>query len=101
MESITLEKSIFVTPITQLHIVKDDPNDDKFIEAAIEGHAELIVSQDKHLLKIKEYQNIKIVNPDEFLRLIEQQEKSRHRSLGKNNTNEILKNLRDKKDRLI
>ena len=52
-----------------LNLVKDDPKDNMFIEAALEGNAYFIVSQDKHLLKIREFKGIKIVTPDEFISL--------------------------------
>ena len=68
-ESLILEKSILVIPTEKVDVVKD-PEDNKFIEAALEGKVDYIVSQDKHLLVLKEYNDIKIVNPDEFLKLL-------------------------------
>ena len=62
--------SILVQPKIKLNIIKDDPDDNKFIEAALEGNAKYIVSQDKHLLKIKQYKNIKIITPKHFLEKI-------------------------------
>ena len=62
--------STFVPPSQNIQIV-EDPDDNKFIEAAIEGQAQYIISQDKHLLKIKEYQGIKIVSPEEFLKVLD------------------------------
>ncbi len=44
-------------------IVKSDPSDNKIIETAIAGDANLIVTYDKHLLKLKKYQNIGVVHP--------------------------------------
>lgn len=70
-ESLILEKSIIVFPVGHIEIVRDDPDDNKFIEAAVEGKADYIVSQDKHLLNIKEYNGIKIVHPKEFLQIID------------------------------
>lgn len=69
-ESLILEKSSLVFPTEHIDVVKNDPEDNKFIEAAIEGNAQYIVSQDRHLLTIKEYNNIKIFHPDEFLALV-------------------------------
>ncbi|MCH7568056.1 MAG: putative toxin-antitoxin system toxin component, PIN family [Nanoarchaeota archaeon] len=66
--SIIAGKSILVKPETSLDIIKDDPDDNKFLEIALEGKADYIVSQDKHLLKLKEFEGIKILSPDEFLR---------------------------------
>jgi putative PIN family toxin of toxin-antitoxin system len=64
------EKMVIVKP--NLKIKKSvDPDDDKFLEAAIEGKADYIVSRDHHLLDLKEYQKIKIVTPEKFLKIIQ------------------------------
>ena len=63
--------STFTKPIRvsrRIHVVKDDPDDDKFIECAVECGAEFIVSGDKHLLKKKKYKGIDIVNAATFLK---------------------------------
>ena len=65
-----IQISIFVKPKKRIQIVKDDPDDDKFIEAAVEGRAKYIISQDKHLLRIKEFEGIKIMKPEEFLTIL-------------------------------
>ena len=69
-EDIVLEKSILVIPKRKVNVVKDDPDDNKFIEAALEGKADYIVTQDRHLLNIKEFEGIKMVTPKEFLRIL-------------------------------
>ncbi len=46
--------------------VKADPDDDKIIAAALESQAAYIVSEDKHLLDLGEYQGIKIMNREQF-----------------------------------
>ena len=56
-----------VTPTKRVIVVKDDPDDNKIIECAIESNAEYIISYDKHLLKLKEFQGIKIVRPEASL----------------------------------
>lgn len=48
-------------------IIERDPEDDKFIHAAVEAHANYIVSGDHHLLDLKEYGGVKIVTPNDFL----------------------------------
>lgn len=68
--NIIIENSIIVRPMFELHVVKEDPNDNKFIECAVAGKADYIVSQDKHLLKIGEYENIKTIHPKEFLKIL-------------------------------
>ncbi len=51
-----------------VHVVKDDPDDDKFIECAVECGAEFIISGDKHLLEMKKYKGIDIMNAATFLK---------------------------------
>lgn len=46
--------------------ISRDPDDDKFIECAIDGKALYIVSGDEDLLEIKKYGKIKIVTVKEF-----------------------------------
>ncbi len=52
--------------ITLEGAVPADPNDDIIIAAAIEGGASYIVSEDRHLLDLKEYQGIRIMSIKEF-----------------------------------
>jgi putative PIN family toxin of toxin-antitoxin system len=44
-----------------------DPKDDKFIEAALAGGAEAIVSGDEDLLVLDQFEGILILRPSEFL----------------------------------
>jgi putative PIN family toxin of toxin-antitoxin system len=63
-----LQLAILVEPKEQLNIIKDDPDDDKFLEAAAEGAADYLVTQDKkHILPLKEFRKTKIITPEEFL----------------------------------
>ena len=57
-----------INPQRRLFVIKEDPDDDKFIECAVEGDAEYLISRDKHLLKLKKYKKIRIVKPEEFLK---------------------------------
>ena len=61
-----VRNSIIVDPKERINIVKDDPKDNIFIETAVAGNADYIVSQDNHLLKLKEFRGIKIITPQEF-----------------------------------
>ena len=70
LENIIFEKSIIVVPTEKVDIIKDDPDDNKFIEAALEGKADYIVSQDKHLLDVKVFRDVKIATPKEFLEML-------------------------------
>ena len=68
--NLIIENSIIVEPKIKLDIVKDDSDDNKFIEAGITGNVNLIISQDRHLLKLGEYKGIKIVSPERALEFI-------------------------------
>lgn len=61
--------TVFTKNIPQINIVKNDPDDDKFIATALALKARFIITGDKHLLSLKEYRGIKIVEPDKFLRI--------------------------------
>lgn len=58
-----------VTPKQQVEIVKDDPDDNKIVECAIESSSKYIITYDKHLLKIRKYNKIKIIKPEEAIKL--------------------------------
>lgn len=51
----------------EVKVIERDPDDNKFISAAVEGSASHIVSGDKDLLDIGQYQEIKIVTARDFL----------------------------------
>jgi uncharacterized protein len=55
-----------VRPRQRLQVVKDDPEDDKFFEAALEAGAEYIITNDHHLLDIYRYKEIKVARPSDF-----------------------------------
>jgi putative PIN family toxin of toxin-antitoxin system len=54
----------------ELEVVKEDPDDNKIVETAVKGKADYLVSGDNHLLKLKNYENIKIVNSRFLLGII-------------------------------
>jgi len=62
-----------IAEITQiegkLKIIHEDPKDDAIIETAIVGKADYLISGDRHLLKLKEQGNIKILTPAAFVNL--------------------------------
>ena len=55
-------------PTIRIKAVKADPDDDKIIEAAVAGQASHIITQDKHLLALKNHGQIQITTPETFLR---------------------------------
>ena len=62
-----------VTPKTHLTVIKADPDDDKFLECAVEGQASYIVSGNKHLYELKTYKGIQIFTPTQFILILEQE----------------------------
>ena len=48
-----------------------DAKDDKFLACAVEGKAHYLVSSDRDLLEMRYYQNVAIVNPGQFLLVLE------------------------------
>jgi len=59
--------SIFVEPNESISAIKDDPDDNKFLECAVSANAEFIISGDPHLLALKRYGMVEILNADMFL----------------------------------
>src|SRR5712692_5568718 len=59
-----------VEAMGRLAVIRDDPDDDKFLEAAIAGDAEFIVSGDRHLLELKTYRGIRVVTRAVFLAIL-------------------------------
>ena len=64
-------KLVEVFPTKQeVDIIKEDPFDNNFLACALSCRASFIISGDKHLLKLKEFQSIPIFSPGEFLEII-------------------------------
>ncbi|MBI4452607.1 putative toxin-antitoxin system toxin component, PIN family [Candidatus Woesearchaeota archaeon] len=59
-----------IEPKQKINVIKDDPDDNKVIECAIESSSDCIITYDNHLLKLKEHKGIKIVKPEEILKII-------------------------------
>jgi len=47
--------------------VCEDPSDDKFLSTAMETRARIIVSGDKHLLKVSGYQGLTVLTPRQYV----------------------------------
>lgn len=63
---LVFDSSTLVTPVNDVS-VSNDPDDDKFLEAASTGDADVVVSGDSDLLDIGRYEGIDIVDPATFL----------------------------------
>jgi len=57
-----------VTAAGSIRLISDDPSDDQVVATAVSAQADLIITGDHHLLRIKKYQNIRIIKAAEFLK---------------------------------
>ena len=48
-------------------IVRQDASDDKFLDCAVAGEVDYIVTGDNHLLNLEQYSGIPIITPKQFL----------------------------------
>ncbi|GJQ35492.1 MAG: PIN domain-containing protein [Anaerolineaceae bacterium] len=65
-----LQAAEFVTPEEQIVVVVADPTDNKFLEAAIAGKVDYIVSGDRHLLELGSFREIPIIKAMDFTELL-------------------------------
>ena len=59
--------SEFVEPKENILFITDDPEDNKFLECAIEANTKFIISGDAHLLNLQRFRNIEVVDVNGFL----------------------------------
>lgn len=62
-----LSRIVVRVPITYIVHACRDPKDDKFLELAVNGDAEVIVSGDQDLLVLSPFQEIAIISPARYL----------------------------------
>ena len=72
LEIITLFKDTFeiVIPSIRVQAIRSDSEDNHVIEAALAARAEFIISGDKHLLELREWQDIHLISPAVFMEKI-------------------------------
>ena len=65
---ILLEKDALIVPghTDVKNAIPDDPSDEMFLACALDACADFIVSGDRHLLDISEYEGIPIITVNEF-----------------------------------
>jgi putative PIN family toxin of toxin-antitoxin system len=64
-------QAILVNPTKELKVIKADPSDNRYLECAQEGDAAFIVTGDKHLLDLGEFEGTIILPPAGFLAVLE------------------------------
>ena len=60
-----------VVPESVPDVIKEDPDDNHILACALAGKANLIVSRDLDLLRLKQYEGIGIMSPIDFLHTLE------------------------------
>ena len=53
---------------SKIRVIAKDPSDDKFLELAVDGKADFLISHDKHLLGLSVFRGTQILSVAEFLR---------------------------------
>jgi len=72
--ALILDSADFVIPLESVNVIQDDPTDNKFLETAIAGKVNLIVSGDSHLLELESFQDISIITARKFVALLRSQD---------------------------
>ncbi len=54
----------------RVDVVKEDPEDNKFLGCALKGKAEMIVSNDQHLLNMQGFKGIPVLTPSKAVKII-------------------------------
>ena len=60
------EMGEWVRPTLRISVLKDEP-DNRVLECAISGKADIIVTGDKEILRLREYETIKIISLKAYL----------------------------------
>ena len=55
-----------VNPQKKLNVVEDDYDDNKFVEAGVEGGADFIVTNDSDLLDMDDYEGVRMITPEQL-----------------------------------
>jgi putative PIN family toxin of toxin-antitoxin system len=63
--------AVEVSPVEELDVVKQDAADNRYLECALAGGASVIVTGDRHLLDLGQYETIHILSPAGFLAFLE------------------------------
>ena len=66
-----IEDATIVSSEKKFDIIKEDLDDNRVLECAVEGRVDYIITQDNHLLKLGEFEGIRIITPGEFLDIFE------------------------------
>jgi putative PIN family toxin of toxin-antitoxin system len=65
--SVLWSKGEMVVPAHRVDAVGDDPDDNRILECAESANADVVVSGDRHLLRLGSYKSIPIISPRELI----------------------------------
>ena len=68
------EEATVIEASESFQVIDDDPDDNQFLNIAVDGDAEYIVSGDPHLTRVSRFRGIDIVTPATFLDLVDDRE---------------------------
>lgn len=67
-----------VKGLQKISVIADDPDDDAILATALAASVNFVVTGDRHLLDLKQWQDIMIVNPRQFLEILLLEQDTRH-----------------------
>lgn len=67
-----LKNTAKISPTFRFLLIKDDPDDDKFVDCAVAGNADFIVSHDKHfdILRTIDFPIVEVISIEEFREIL-------------------------------
>ena len=68
--------SMVVTQLPKIRVIERDPKDDMIIACAVAASANYIISRDRDLLDLGNYQQIQIITPKEFMQILRSNEET-------------------------
>lgn len=66
-----LSHAVTVSPSRTLDLITEDPDDNRVIECALEADAPWIVSGDRHLLELIEYEGVRVIDARKALMILD------------------------------
>ena len=63
-------QAVWVEPAEAINVIVDDPTDNRYLECAVDGNAQYVVSGDRHLLQVETYEGIRVLSPPAFVALL-------------------------------
>jgi uncharacterized protein len=65
------EQALWIEPQEKLDVIAADESDNRYVECAVAGGAQYIITGDEHLLELGEYGGIRVLTPAAFVALKE------------------------------